>query len=508
MTKRFWLYALAIVLVPWSAARAADPYAVLAQAIQAMGGETRLRAIHAIEYTAVGERQMVEQSERPSGPYFLDHYRVHEVRDLDGDRMRIESTHEGYAADHWWTTEVPGTSVLVINGEAAALVNDGKFQYAGGAGVSQNDDQAAFGPERVLLTAAGASDLRSLSDVTLHGVRHHLLAFTYRGIPVTLAINADNGLPWQVTYTRAYPYQVFWNAWGDVTTTLTFTAWSLEPNGVPYPREWTYRRVNLPDAQFFIVDLHINPALDDAQLTIPHDILAAHPSPTAIDDYKLGYAGDGPPHELAPGITQFPGGWNVEFVKQSDGVVMIEAPWSSNYTKQAIAQARRTYGLPVKAVITTSDSWPHIAGVREAVAQGIAVYALDLNGPILRRLLAAPHTMGPDDLQRHPRVARFIFVTNPTTIGSGPDRLTIYPYRTETGERQMMVYAPEYRLLYTSDLFSTDSGPTDWFTPQYLAEAVDAINRYHLQPKTIFGMHYRETPYQTVLDIVRAIPSS
>jgi hypothetical protein len=116
--------------------------------------------------------------------------------------------------------------------------------------------------------------------------------------------------------------------------------------------------------------------------------------------------------------------------------------------------------------------------------------------------------MRPDDLQQRPRAAHFVFVTNPTTIGSGPDRLTIYPYRTETGERQMMVYAPEYRLLYTSDLFSMDSGPADWFTPQYLAEAVSAINRYHLQPKTIFGMHYGETPYQTVLDIVRAIPSS
>jgi hypothetical protein len=503
MTKRLCLSALVMMLASRSPALAADPHTVLQAAIQAMGGESHLRAIHALEYTAVGERQMVEQSERPSGPYFLDHYRVHETRDIDGNRTRIEATHEGYAADHWWTTEAPGSSVLVINGEAAAVVSDGKFAYAGGAGVSQNDDQAAFAPERLLLTAAAASDLRSRPDATLHGVRHHVLAFTYRGIPCTLAINADTNLPWQITYTRAYPYQVFWNAWGDVTTTLTFSAWSLEPDGVPYPREWTYRRVNLPDTQFFIVDLHTNPTLDDAQLTIPRDILGAHPAPTAIDDYKLGYAGDGPAHELAPGITQFPGGWNVEFVKQSDGVVVIEAPWSSNYTKQALAQARRTYGLPVKAVITTSDSWPHIAGVREAVAQGIPVYALDLNGPILKRLLAAPHTMRPDDLQRHPRAAHFILVTNPVTIGSGPDRLVIYPYRTQTGERQMMVFAPAPRLLYTSDLFSMDSGPTDWFTPQYLAEAIGAIDRYHLAPRTIFGMHYGPTPYQTILDIVR-----
>jgi hypothetical protein len=477
--------------------------AVMSAAIAAMGGEARLRAIHAIEYTAVGERQMVEQSERPTGPYVLDHYRVHVIRDIDGDRARTESTHEGYASDHWWTTGKPQSSTLVVNGNIAAVVAGGAFQYAGGAGVTQNDDLERFAPERLLLTAEHASDLRERPDVVLHGVRHHVLTFTTGGIACTLTIDADTNLPWEITYTRAYPYQVFLNAWGDVTTTITFTAWSLERNGVPYPREWTYRRVDLPDQQFFIVDLHVNPTLDDAQLTIPHDIVAAHAAPTAIDDYALGYGGDGSPHELAPGVTQYPGGWNVEFVKQHDGVVMIEAPWSSNYTKQALAAARSTYGLAVKAVITTSDSWPHIAGVREAVAQGITVYALDLNAPILERLLAAPHTQRPDDLQRTPRAPHFVFVTDPVTIGSGAERLTIYPYRTQTGERQMMVYMPQSRLLYTSDLFSTDSGPDDWFTPQYLAEAVGAIERYHLEPKTVFGMHYGQTPYQTLLDVLK-----
>jgi hypothetical protein len=157
--------------------------AVLHASIDAMGGEARLRAIHAIEYTAVGERQMVEQSERPSGPYFLDHYKLHTIRDIDGDRSWTASTHEAYAADHWWNSEEPGSSTLVVNGQVAALVAGGKFQYAGGAGVSQNEDLLAFAPERLLLTAESASDLHSLPDATLHGVVHHRLAFTYHGIP-------------------------------------------------------------------------------------------------------------------------------------------------------------------------------------------------------------------------------------------------------------------------------------------------------------------------------------
>jgi hypothetical protein len=479
-------------------------HAIVEAALRAMGGADRLEKISAVSYTALGERQMVEQSERPTGPYFLGHVRVSEVRDLANHRTRIEATSQAYASDHWWIKDTPSHTVAVINGQTSAIVGaDGSFAYAGGYRVEENDDQFAFAPERVLLTAENSTDLQALPDVVLHGVRHHVVAFHYNGMPVRLYINADANLPWEVSYTHAYPWSTFLNPWGDVTTSITYTAWSLEPYGISYPREWTYQTLGLPDRQYFLVDLAINPKLDDAAMTVPKEMRAAHPHPSDIDSYTIGYGGSGKPYELAPGITAVPGGWNIAFVRQRDGVVMIEAPWSVGYTSRAIDMARAMYGMPLKAVITTSDSWPHIAGVRQAVAEGIPVYALDLNRPILERLLSAPHSMRPDDLQRHPRKAHFAWVSAPTTVGDGPNRLTIYPYRTITGERQMMVYFPEHRLLYTSDLFSQADSPDDWFTPQYLHEAIGAIDRYGLRPQTIFGMHYDAVPYQKIVDALK-----
>lgn len=474
-------------------------HAMLSAAISAMGGRDRLQSIHAIDYTAVGERSMVEQSERPTGPYFVDHYKVHVVRDLDEARERMESVDEAYAADHWWTSEVPSSGTVVVNGSTSAVVNDGEWSYGGRNVVQDAQEGQALSPERVLLTADKASDLHAQRDVVLHGVKHHVVTFHWNSAPITLSINADANLPWQLSYTRAYPYQTFLQPWGDVTTTITFTAWSLESNGVSYPREYTVSRLGLPDRQYFITALKMNPHLDEAAMTVPSDIALAHPQPVAIDTFPLGLGGARAPHELAPGILQYPGGWNVEFVRQDDGIVVIEAPWSTGYTKRALQAAGAKYGMRVKAVITTSDSWPHIAGVRQAVAEGIPVYALDLNVPILTRLLKAPHTQRPDDLQRHPRKVHFRVVSGPTPVGSGPNRLVIYPYRSITGERQMMVYFPEHRLLYTSDLFAEDSGPKDWFTPQYLKEARTAIDRYRLSPTVIFGMHYDPVPFETVV---------
>jgi hypothetical protein len=141
---------------------------------------------------------------------------------------------------------------------------------------------------------------------------------------------------------------------------------------------------------------------------------------------------------IGPHFVQAPTSWNVELVDQP-GELTIEAPIGSNYAKRAFALARSKFHKPVKGVITTSDSFSHIAGVRKAVAEGIPVYALDSNPVLHRRLVRAPHTLLPDYLACSPRQPRFISVANRTTIGAGSTRVEILPYRTDTAERQMMV---------------------------------------------------------------------
>jgi len=262
--------------------------------------------------------------------------------------------------------------------------------------------------------------------------------------------------------------------------------------------------VGLPDQQFAIDELRFNTRPAGAELTVPADIYAAHHGRLRkVSAIPRGFGASTAPHEIAPGILEYPGGWNVAFVKQDDGIVVIEASCSPHYAQQAFDAAEKRYNARVKAVITTSDSWPHIAGVRQAVALGIPVYALDLNEPILNRIIAAPHRREPDLLAQHPVPAHFRIVHNDIVVGVGSNRLQIVPYRTATGERQMMVYFPEYQLLYTSDLFSKD-GKGGWFTPQYLHEMIGAVEREHLDVRNVFGMHYDVTPYTTLTAYLHA----
>src|SRR5205807_6709599 len=196
-----------------------------------------------------------------------------------------------------------------------------------------------------------------------------------------------------------------------------------------------------------------------------------------------------------------PGSWNTTLVRQTDGIVVLEAPISSGYSVKVLAEAEKRWPrVPVKAVITTSDSWPHLAGIREYVARGIPIYAVDLNIPILTRFVSAPRAGFPDALQKNPKKPNFHPVSGKTLLGTGSNRMEIYPLRGETSERQMMVYFPEDKLLYGSDPFQLDEH--GYFYPQTVWELVHAVEREKLAVDTFFMMHVGPTPWS---DLPKAI---
>jgi hypothetical protein len=318
--------------------------------------------------------------------------------------------------------------------------------------------------------------------------------FTWKNVPVRVFLNSYTALPTAVEWKSAYPYNLFWSTWGDVTTRLYYSFWWLCPGGIHYPLQWDFVRNDMPDHTLTITDISVN-------LEFPADTFAISTEEKAafekrhntVDDRPLGIA-DQPAVELAKDIVHILGAWNVTLVRQDDGIVVLEAPISSGYSVKVLAEAERRWpGVPVKAVITTSDSWPHLAGLREYVARGIPIYAVDLNIPILTRFVSAPRTGFPDALATNPRKPDFHPISSKTLLGTGPNRIEIYPLRGETAERQMMVYFPEHKLLYGSDPFQQDEH--GYFYPQTVWELVHAVEREKLTVVTFFMMHVGPTPW-------------
>lgn len=484
------LVVLALVVCgAWAPASDDNARRLIEAGIAAMGGEARLRALRAIHLEAIGRRNALEQSERPEGPWIGEWQEIVEDRDVRGARMR-RTTSSRFATFAWSQTLVVADGVVAIKaGERAVPWMPGAAEWL------------ELEPERVLLTALDAPDARVETDTTLQSVPHHQIVFTWRGAPVRLLLNANTGLPTAVETTRPWVYD-YYHVWGDVTTRTLYSMWMHGAGGVHYPMQWDVERNGQPSQTVAIQKIAFDGALDDAAFAIPDDVKAAYRAkPMSPADTPLGRPNQ-PPSEIAPGVVQIPAGFNTALIRQTDGVVIVESPLSSAYSAKVIEEAGRRFpGVPIKGVITTSDAWPHFGGLREYVARKIPVYALDVNLPILNRLLAAPFRTAPDALARAPRKPDFRVVSKKTVVGDGENRLELYPIRTETGERQMMVYLPGRRLLYASDLAQPSDGNM-WMGESY-DELRVAVEREKLAVDTVFAMHLGPVAWADLLTIVR-----
>jgi hypothetical protein len=197
----------------------------------------------------------------------------------------------------------------------------------------------------------------------------------------------------------------------------------------------------------------------------------------------------GQPSELRPGIVRIPDFWAQTLVKQDDGVVIFEAHISARYLRDVIDEARRRWpGTPIKALVMTSDPWAHLGGVREAMALGIPIYVHTNSIPFLAKLAATPHRIASDSLARSHRTPRLIPVSSRTAVGTGDNRIELYPVNgAGDGERMLMAYFPAPRLLYGADLIFPNRG-----APGFLeTEATDlrrAVARAHLDVESAFSV--------------------
>ena len=402
----------------------------------------------------------------------------------------------------WDSSAWSNPATVVSSGGAAAGFAQGKFFPNSASVASDSEEILALDPLRVFAIALAASDLRTTPDLQLHGFAQHVIAFTWKGAPVRVYVSSYSHMPTSIEITRARITDYFQGPWGDVTMRTSFATWSLDPSGVRYPRQWSIEMNGQPYSTYTVNEIKFNPQINEEDFAIPEDVRKASMAAVHNLDEIPAVSTTRPPTEFAPGIVYVQGAWSVTEIRQPDGIVILEAVVSSGYSAKIIEDAQKRFpGLPIKAVITTSDSWPHLGGIREYVARGIPVYALDLNRPILTRMIEAPHKQHPDALARSPRAPKFTFVSKRTSLGTGKNRMEIIPFRTVTGERQMMVYFPGAKLVYTSDLFAL-SRAADLFLPQTAQEAVDAITRENLAVDRVYGMHYNPMPYQQLRDAI------
>jgi hypothetical protein len=472
---------------------ALSPRECVAQALAAIGGQERVAAIHSVRLDVIAHSALMEQSYRQA-PFITSYERDKTTIDLAGGRTRTEA-HLVWPESDLQQADSDNTLITLPAG--------GAYHGAHGdtpcslADLDSAREIFALGPLRLLSSALKASDLHYEPAAMLRASAHAVVAFSWEHVPVRVLLNGYNHLPDALESTQQF--RDFWYHWGDVQQRVYWDNWKYL-QGISYPTNVVIERNGALWSSQQALDVQFNVVIDDK------DFVA---DPKVVQQSAAGKGWEKPFNsahatQLAPGVDLYSGSWNTTIVHQGNGVVILETPISATFTRGIFAEAARKYpGEKVTAVLTTSDSWPHVGGVRAAVAEGLPVYALDMNVPLLRRLLAAPHTLHPDPLQSAPRKPRWNIVAGKQVVGSGSNRMELYPLRGAATERQYLVYFPEHRLLYASDTLVLNADHT-LYDPQLMHEVRQAVEREHLAVDTVYAMHESPTPWKDVVALLDA----
>ena len=470
-----------------------DAKKLIERSLAAMGGAEKLRAIKSIHTHSVGHFYLLEQSERPDGPWLTVNQATEEWRDVEHAWLRRTFEQSG-----------------VYTGKTTQVIADGVAISDGGGGFAPDpnniapiEEFLAMAPERVLFNAFDSAELKYAGEEMVQGTINDIIAFTWKGSPARIYLNRDTGMITLTDLVKARPTDLFWGIWGDFSVKNYYSFWNLEKGGIRYPQQVDSFYNGQPLRTDTIVDFEYNTQPPDDTYSIPADLKAkfASLSQPPFLDLPLGRP-DRPPVEIAKDFTVIRGNWNVTLVKQDDGIVVIEAPISSSYSVKVMDELKRRYpNERIKCVISTADAFPHFGGIRQYVAAGIPVYILDLNKPIIDRLIAAKYKTYPDDLEKNPerKKTKLNIVSAKTVIGSGTNELDLYPVRTETGERMIMIYAPQLKVLYGADLVQP-LPKGGFFMPQYITELRDAAEREKLDVERVFALHSAPFEWRKVLD--------
>jgi hypothetical protein len=477
-----------------------SPKECVGLSIEAMGGHERLEAIQNIRMETASDTKLMEQSYRQA-PFITSYGRA--TTTIDFAKLRYRS-----AGKLTWPEADPGQSdseSLAIVGPAGGVVRVQGAELPAPLSVLDAAREAlALGPSRVLLLAARAADLSYDKPELLRGTPHTVVRFSWGKVPVRISINPYNALPDAVETIQQF--NDFWYFWGDVRQRVYFDNFERY-HGVSYPTNLIEERNGALWRSTQALNVEFNVALDDKDFAMDEKAATASAGGAG---WKRTFHVD-KPTTLAPGVDLYPGAWNSTIVKQDDGVTIIEAPISEAYMRGVLDEAAKKYpDLPVRNVLSTSDSWPHTGGVRFARSRKLGVYILDLNQSLLDALLAAPHTIDPDMLERGNqalladrvnKVTAWRTVSGKTVVGSGDNRVELYPIRGASTERQYMVYFPQHHLLYASDTLALNDDGT-LYDPELMHEVAAAVTRENLQVETVFAMHQGPIPWTQVTGLL------
>jgi len=312
--------------------------------------------------------------------------------------------------------------------------------------------------------------LRNAGSLKLEGGPGNALAFTEPGRFMATAFLSADHLVERVE--SRFPDPVL----GEVEAVTRYSDYR-DFGGVQFPTRIQQSLGGHPVLDVAVLEVEPNAS---AEIQVPDPVRAAVEKVT-ID-------------KVAEGVWFVSGGsHNSVAIAMRDHLILVESPLNDGRTGPVLEQVRQLApGKPIRYLINSHHHFDHSGGVRTAVAAGATIVTQAGNVAYLKRALAVPNRIAPDQLAQSGRKATFKQVKDKLVLADRERRVEIHRIQGNLhNDTFLMVYLPAEKLLIEADAYTPlppNAPPPSPPNPNTV-NLVDNLERLNLSVDRILPLH-------------------
>jgi|GEM_PF-2780948 len=347
------------------------------------------------------------------------------------------------------------------------------------AGIIAQADSSAH----LLLEASDRSEyLRSAGTSIVNGKTYNLVSYADRlGRLQTLSFDAGTGMLAQAESLSAHAQ------WGDVATVRVFSDYRAV-NGAQLAHTVSTRQGGATVSEFRVENVS-GTAVDAARFEKPEDATVNDPftaPASAPRDLEI--------ETLSAGvhfIENAAQGYNVIFVEQADGILVLETPQSPQTGRDIVrAINAKLPGKSIKAAVLTHHHFDHSGGLFGFIESGVPILTTPGNVNFVKGVGTASRNIGQNGQSvTNPAVDSF---DGTLTTGTGGNEVQLFNVGPNPHVDEVVVaYIPAIKAMFVADLFSARGQELPPANANQLAFA-ERLEALDLDIETFIPVHGRK----------------